>query len=1076
MSTIAYPTPRHHATGENRNSMEKRDIRPTVRQWAPKGGLMGYFTHDRFGLLPFVPRGTDTEVRIEKKDGMAHILLESATESNISEAIKKLDRVAFIMNFTDAPYSETVVLAPGTRSLAYKIQEFSTLNALASQRVLFDKNISVEDFLRMQAPAAYHYSETTRTWCLLERLINPPCLRSAKDEHETTRDWEDFYFPERGTHILDAASSHAQSTPTGDVSPIEYPCSPGEKASDVTQLRQESKIPPPEEACAPFAPKGSSSASFDKTLEKVASSIARLGKKPTGVKRRVPFSSARDEHRKVSSPEPQLSVSALEARSPSTACPGQSGSSPIQLPSLSWRAAKILGIGDVKYNPLSQVERPKMPTKTASEKQSLKYSPLLKLPLSPTAVVFTSKTFEDHVESPVQEPKSPLRPTALTFTPSPKSENRSARSVTSVVVKNSDMQIVSLADLLKAEKPTLSKVPCSPVKTASPTPVKTPSPASGKKSSHTPVKTVTPRPVEQPLIDFSDFPPILPASPLQKGEPLKEVDLNTLGPQVHILKLSNGKSIAGHLEEGQAKSPTFNSAPLCEELGMSKERVAEIPRTPVLHFTMRQQASRNPIKHEYTESRAAVKARRDAAIMKAWGEGPSLKAPDFLVESSKPGPSAQSQAISKTAQKKQQLVVEHKEKIGYLFHAVEPFLDAATWFPGALSLEISFGFFLIYHNPHAAELNRMTAEDLKVYFDPHAGLSPPTCQFFDKVSTSPADVDYIINLKDGDRNLFARIAKEKAFQYEFHCSIGQEEFLVVIDQNGSLITTPGDPVPLGSVHLNIPGHIYDASLTLYGTPTQTKKESEQARQAAEAIAQSLFVEPDLTHIHMMLKKPKDVKIRKIFMRRSSYHRVLGQEIEIKSGNDGPDLFLHIKETQDLIFSMNDNDDVVTAHCGPLAEMVKEHRQWWCISIASPIINAVLARNAKVEPGDQMAYWKPTTLFGSDSEHLKPNAFPDDVPDLMTFPTESEIADEALISLIGGAGLGALVGLAEVIVKKIDAVGANNNGPAGDIRHHANPDGGPSNKNKNSSSAGDEATSDTRMALVVAGRAPGTVKW
>ncbi|KAJ5936246.1 hypothetical protein N7454_005544 [Penicillium verhagenii] len=1031
---------------------------------------MGYFTHDRFGLLPFVPRGTDTEVRIEKKCDVVYILLEGATESNISEAFKKLDRVAVIMNFTDAPYSETVVLVPDARSLAYKIQEFSTLNARASQRVLFDKSISVEDFLRMQAPAAYHYSETTRTWCLLEQLINPPCLRSAKDAHlsETTRAWEDFYFPARGIHVLKAASSHAESASTGDASPIEHPCSLDEKASDVTQWMQASKIPPPEDAFVPSAPKGSSSATFDKTLEKVASSIALLGKRPTGVKRRVPLPFVGNEHRKVSSPEPQSSVSALEARSPSTASPAQSGSSPIQLPSLSWRAAKILGIGVVKYNPLPQVERPKTPKKTASEKQSVGYSPVFKSPLSPTAAVFTSKIYEDHVESPVQELRSPLRPTALTFTPSPKAKNRSARSVVPVVVKNSDMQIVSLPDLLKAEKLTLAKVSRSPVKTASPTPVKT--------FSHTPVKTVTPQPVEEPLIDFSDFPPVSPAPALQKGEPIKEANLDTLGLPGQISKSSDGQSTACHLEEGQALSPTFNSAPLREELGMAEERVTEIPRTPVLHYTMKQQASVNPIKPGYTESRAAAKAKRDAAIMEAWGEGPSLISPDLPVESPKPGPSAPPQAISKTAQKKQQRAIEHKEKVGYLFHAVESFLDAATWFPGALSLEISFGFLLIYHNPHAAELNRMTAEDLKVFFDPHSGLSPPTCQFFDKVSTSPTDVDYIINLKDGDRSLFARVAKENTFQYEFHCSIGQEEFLVVIDQNTSVITMPGYPVPLGSVHLNIPSNIYDASLTVYGSPTKTKKESEEARQAAEGIAQSLFVEPGLTHIHMVLKKPKDVKIRKILMRRSSYHRVLGEEVEIESSNEGPEFFLHIKETQDLIFSTNDTDDVVTAHCDPLADMVKEHRQWWCISIASPTINAVLSRNSELEPGDQTTCWKPTTLFGSDAEHLKPDAPPDDVPDLMTFPTESEIADEALISLIGGAGLGALVGLAETIVKKIDAVGANNNGPAGDIRHHTDPDDGPSNTDQNSSSAGDEAASDNRMALVVAGRAPGTVKW
>jgi hypothetical protein len=227
----------------------------------------------------------------------------------------------------------------------------------------------------------------------------------------------------------------------------------------------------------------------------------------------------------------------------------------------------------------------------------------------------------------------------------------------------------------------------------------------------------------------------------------------------------------------------------------------------------------------------------------------------------------------------------------------------------------------------------------------------------------------------------------------------------------------------------------------------------------------MFVESGRTHIRLLLKTPKDLRITKVTLQRTTIHRHIPPK-GIDSCDNGPYMYLCTKETQDLIISANYLENIITAHSAPRNEMVKANRQWWNVSLISPILSATLHHNSMVEPGDKTTEWTTKCLFGDDAEHLWETESSELLPEVPLFSVGSDTFDGAtLFSSIGCAGLASLVRLAETVVKNIDAVGANNTGPGMKVSNLINRHGDESNIMDKSTSR-EIAVTKSKRGLVV----------
>ncbi|KAJ5641431.1 hypothetical protein N7490_005431 [Penicillium lividum] len=173
---------------------EQKPPKDFTQTWTPARSL-GYFAHDRYGLLSLVSLATNTGIRIEGLGDNTHIQIRATTEWQIQEAMEKLNKLAVVMNLTDAPHHVSMVVAAQSPSLRYRIRDL-TVTRLAIQRVLLDAATPLGEILAMQALVTYHYNTRTNSWNLLNQLCKPPALQTATNCPETIQAWKDFRYPE----------------------------------------------------------------------------------------------------------------------------------------------------------------------------------------------------------------------------------------------------------------------------------------------------------------------------------------------------------------------------------------------------------------------------------------------------------------------------------------------------------------------------------------------------------------------------------------------------------------------------------------------------------------------------------------------------------------------------------------------------------------------------------------------------------------------------------------------------------------------------------------------------------------
>ncbi|CAG8283861.1 unnamed protein product [Penicillium nalgiovense] len=345
-----------------------------------------------------------------------------------------------------------------------------------------------------------------------------------------------------------------------------------------------------------------------------------------------------------------------------------------------------------------------------------------------------------------------------------------------------------------------------------------------------------------------------------------------------------------------------------------------------------------------------------------------------------------------------------------LFRFLEPILDSVRSFPGMLSLEIQFGLMFMPSLPASTKEREMSYKQVHQLFFSEHNLTPPPMSFFERLTSSPADIDFLIDLEVNQTRLFDQKYSHRGVKYELWCRVGPNRTIVVsVNEYGdAMIRYP--EISLGTVHLSFPSQVWDAAARVRGFIEYNTGADPDLEEAARIMAKSIQIEPNNRHLRMLIRLPPASKIRvdKVFMERWSRHSYLSQKSK--------DLFLQISETQELLATPSVLDQgIMVLQNAPLEKLVKDGKQWWQASIVSSKVDDIMKSNSFLQPGDRNESWCATDLLGADVANVVPST-----------------ANQELSTLgaeVGNSGIGAMFQLAKTVVQKIDAVGYYNRGPA-----------------------------------------------
>lgn len=434
---------------------------------------------------------------------------------------------------------------------------------------------------------------------------------------------------------------------------------------------------------------------------------------------------------------------------------------------------------------------------------------------------------------------------------------------------------------------------------------------------------------------------------------------------------------------------------------------ANEPNTREFHGTMHQTAKPSAKGKVKTTAKDKAKAKREAILADAWGELPAEKA-EKAKKNDPPEEANVVQTESAAVRKKrrQNLLIET------FFIVLKPMLTAAECYPGPMTLEIQLGLLLMPAFSSADQDQQMSFAQLQRLFLPLNGTRPPSTTFINRLTTCPADINYIVDLHVKGRRLFDQTIAESCVQYEIYCRTENGALLIItIDSGGDTIVSR-PKVFLGSVHLSFPGNIWDAAAVLRGHAEYDLMPNTEIGDAVNHIVNSIWVEPNRSLVCLHFHMPKAVlEVQKVFMKRWTRHRYVTSSEEHTDANH--DLLLQITETQELLLSVNPLDsNAVGASCAELTEMVSTGRQWWEVSLVSPVINMLLKANGSLQPGDRTQDWTAAELLGRDME---------------ISTTSTPVANA-----IGSGGLGDLLRATKIVVENIDPVGYYNNGPGAEM--------------------------------------------
>ena len=498
-------------------------------------------------------------------------------------------------------------------------------------------------------------------------------------------------------------------------------------------------------------------------------------------------------------------------------------------------------------------------------------------------------------------------------------------------------------------------------------------------------------------------------------------------------------------------------------------------------------------------SKAEVKAKRQATLEDAWG----MPGKNSILSSSGPPQEQEQQSLGKVNSAKSKAVNETRlsdtrtkqtkgdagigishlavlredkdrtnlqqsdkkdeEMVRNLFAALKPTLDAAQSFPGTLSLEIQIGLVLLPLMPKTYGGGMISLEEWNKIFQSRNSILAPSTMFIKRLTSSGADINYILDLKTQDGNqidrLFESEYSEYEVVYEYHCRTRDDQpILVIIDETGNVVVKNRISV-LGAVNVHFPNQTWDASVILRGSVERQRGSSTSKLDSTiQHMVDSIWVQPGRSRVRIFSQMPEsgELQIEKVLMKRWTRHRynrptntspmanvIEGSANQMGNAVDGADksyqdIFLKITEVQDLFIGTHPSDkSAFRARCVRLDEMVRKGRLWYEVSIVSAPIDEILLSNATLEPGESTDDWCSADLLGEHARLVSPM----DIPNSSERGGKRKESNESPVAAaIGNAGLGEMLRLTTKVVENIDGVGYWNCGPGPEALRKAEAEG------------------------------------
>ena len=496
---------------------------------------------------------------------------------------------------------------------------------------------------------------------------------------------------------------------------------------------------------------------------------------------------------------------------------------------------------------------------------------------------------------------------------------------------------------------------------------------------------------------------------------------------------------------------------------LAKEKLMELERVhrPDEQRQSDEVSSRKFHRVMYHKSAKQAKQKRQGTLEDAWG---IIKKPVRKhLETSQSRSHVETEGRSAKGTQQSQAEGCTFEDIKGLRGAIEPILQAAECFPGKLTLEVQIGLILIPLLPKSYKEGLISCNEWTRIFKPCSGLVPPTTKFFNRLTSSGCDVDHLVDLKtskqDGKRRIFEQEYTDYKVTYEFHCRTRSDQSLIiVVDEQGGY-TIVNTVAELGAVNLHFPGQIWDARVVTSGSFCYEAGSHPKFEGAAKYLVDHLSIRSEKGMIRIFTKIPEgnNIVIEKAFMKRWTRHRYIrpvdvrqsavsppaangpassntspsttpavaantgaSSEPDVKdhasvgTSSDGgfQDVFLQVTEVQDLFIGVSSScRQALRARCTSLADMLKNGRMWYEVSLVSPAIEELLRQNANIDFGEATEDWRGVDLFGRDATLFENTNTPSPV----------SVA-------IGTAGIGDLLRIAKTVVEKTDGVGYWNVGP------------------------------------------------
>ncbi|KAI9789357.1 MAG: hypothetical protein M1835_001724 [Candelina submexicana] len=326
---------------------------------------------------------------------------------------------------------------------------------------------------------------------------------------------------------------------------------------------------------------------------------------------------------------------------------------------------------------------------------------------------------------------------------------------------------------------------------------------------------------------------------------------------------------------------------------------------------------------------------------------------EVLAEEASTVKSTVSSTSQKTAGRNEKLDTVRLEKLNEIGISM---LQHARSFNGDIRLAVDIGRILLSGVPSQFMTSPFAETEWDNVFTARGGSGIPRSTFTNMLTTSFVDASFILSLKTpGGGRLFQEQPHEFKVAYEFNCVTEEaKEIILEVDEFANYEVNKSVEV-LALLYWHYPKRAWDAMLTLTGATRVT----DFCEDAIKTIINHLEI-PEQTLLDLHTKAPsKDLRVQTVLLRRETRYFAIAH----------PDIVLHLTEVQQLFVERPSKYDL-RAFAKPPAEMIKDNRLWYEVSLSSKFAAAKFNENLELELGDD-ASWEPQEFIDrSVFENLK----------------------------------------------------------------------------------------------------------